>query len=179
MGVGLFFRRFIGVLALDASMFEEIEADTHAWAQAAVVVIIAAAGARIAAIEIGLSELESFIIAAVVPLGGLIVWVTAVAALGRFAFAEPQTHSSVPELLRTLGFAAAPGVFLSLAVMRPAAPAIVGIVLIWMAATTVIAVRQSLDYVGTRRAVAVCVLSALISLGGIAALIALLARDVS
>jgi hypothetical protein len=179
VGVGLFFRRFIGVLALDASMFEEIEADPHAWVQATAVVLVAAAGARVAALELGFSEIESVIVAAVIPLGGLIVWTTAVAALGRFALAEPQTHSSVSELLRTLGFAAAPGVFFSLAVFRPAAPVIVGIVVTWMTATTVIAVRQSLDYVETRRAITVCVLGALIALGGVAALIALFGRDVS
>jgi len=177
--VGRFIVRFIGVLALDASIFEEIEADGSAWLHALAVVIAAAAGARIAAFELGLDTVGSFLVAAVVALGGVVVWVTAVAALGAYAFARPQTHTNIPELLRTVGFAAAPGVFLSLAIIRPAAPVVVVIVLIWMTATTVMAVRQSLDYFETWRAVAVCVIGALLSLGGIAALIAMFARSVS
>ena len=177
--MGLFFRRFIGVLALDASIFEEIEADRRASLHAVAVVIAAAAGGRVAAIELGLAQSDSYIVAALIGLGAIVVWVTAVAALGTYALARPQTHSNMQELLRTIGFAAAPGVFLSLAAIRPAAPVVVGIVLIWMIATTVIAVRQSLDYLETWRAVAVCVLAALLSLGSIAALIALLGRNVS
>lgn len=177
--MGLFFRRFIGVLSLDASIFEEIEADPRTWVHAAVVVALAAAGARVAALELGIGDSESFAVSALAALGAMLVWVTAISALGLFALREPQTHSSVPELLRTTGFAAAPGVFLSLAAIPPAAPIVVVIVLVWMTATTVIAVRQSLDYVDTRRAIAVCVLGALLSLGCIAAMAALFGRTVS
>ena len=174
-----FIVRFIGVLALDASIFEDIEADRGASLQAVAVVIAAAIGARIAALELGIARTDSFIVAAIVALGAVMVWVTAVAALGTYALARPQTRSNMSELLRTVGFAAAPGVFLSLAALRTAAPLVVGVVLTWMIATTVIAVRQSLDYVETWRAVAVCVLGALLSLGGIAGLIAIFGRNVS
>lgn len=177
--MGMFFRRFIGVLALDASMFEEIEADSRASWHAVAVVLAAAAGGRIAAIELGLTRSESFIAAAMIALGAVVVWVTAIAALGIYALAQPQTRSNMPELLRTVGFAAAPGVFLAFAAIRPAAPLVVGIVLTWMIATTVMAVRQSLDYFETWRAVAVCVLAALLSLGSIAALVAMFGRNVS
>jgi hypothetical protein len=177
--MGMFFRRFIGVLALDGAMFENIEADRHASLQAAAVVLAAAAGGRIAALELGIGGSDSFIAAAMIALGALAVWITAIVALGTYAMAGPETHSDVRELLRMVGFAAAPGVFLSLAAIRPAAPAVVTIVLIWMIATTVIAVRQSLDYLETWRAVAVCVLAALLSLGGVAAVVAVFGRSVS
>jgi hypothetical protein len=177
--MGLFFRRFIGVLALDAPMFEEIEADSRASLHAVAAVIAAAGGGRIAAIELGITRSDSFIVVALIALGAVVVWVTAVAALGIYAMARPQTHSNLPELLRTIGFAAAPGVFFAFAAIRPAAPLVAGIVLVWMIATTVIAVRQALDYSETWRAVAVCVLAAFLSLGGTAALIAIFGRNVS
>jgi cobalamin synthase len=177
--MGLFFRRFIGVLALDASMFEEIEADSRASLHAVAAVIAAAGGGRIAAIELGLTKSDSFIVVMMIALGAVLVWITAVAAIGIYALAQPQTHSNMRELLRTVGFAAAPGVFLAFAAIQPVAPVVVGIVLMWTIATTVMAVRQSLDYRDTWRAVAVCVLAAALSIGSIAALIAMFGRSVS
>jgi len=175
----MFFRRFIGTLALDASIFEEIEADRRAWLQSIVVLVAASCGARIAAIEFGVTESDRFIAGVIVALGGLLVWVSVVAVIGRYVLAQPQTHSDVPELLRTLGFATAPGVFLSLAAIRPAAPVVVGIVFIWMIAAAVIAIRQALDYTATGRAVAVCLLGGLLSLGAVAAFVAMFGKTVS
>jgi hypothetical protein len=167
------------VLALDASIFEEIEADSRTSLHAVAVVLAAAGGGRIAAIELGLTKSDSFVVVLMIALGAVLVWITAIAALGVFALAQPQTHSNMRELLRTVGFAAAPGVFLAFAAIRPAAPVVVGIVLTWTIATTVMAVRQSLDYRETWRAVAVCVLAAALSIGSIAALVAILGKTVS
>jgi len=175
----MFFRRFIGALSLDASIFEEIEADRGAWIQSILVLVIASCGGRIAAIEFGVTHSDRFIAGAIVALGGLLVWVSVLAVIGTYALAQPQTRSNVPELLRTLGFATAPGVFLALAAIEPAAPIVVGIVFLWMLAAAVIAVRQALDYTGTGRAIAVCLLGGLLSLGTIAAFVALFGRTVS
>ena len=174
-----FIVRFIGVLALDASIFEEIEADRSAWLQSVMVVVAAACGARIALLEFGVIDSGGFIVGLMIALGALFVWVSVVAVIGTYALAQPQTHSSVPELLRTLGFAAAPGVFLSLAAMSPAAPLIVTVVSIWMMAAAVIAIRQSLDYDGTARAVGVCVLGGALCCGAYIAIALMLGRTVS
>jgi len=175
----MFFRRFIGALALDASIFEEIEADRRAWVQSILVLVAASFGGRIAAIEFGVTESDRFIAGVIVALGGLLVWVTVVAVLGSYVLAQPQTRSDVPELLRTLGFATAPGVFLSLTAIQPAAPIVVGLVFIWMIAAAVIAIRQALDYTSTGRAVAVCLLGGLLSLGAVGAFVAMFGRTVS
>src|SRR3954469_2583903 len=109
-----FIVRFIGALALDASVFEDIEADRRAWMQSIVVLIAAACGGRVAALEFGVTRSDGFIVGVLIALGALVVWVSAVAVIGSYVLAQPQTRSSMPELLRMLGFASAPGVFLSL-----------------------------------------------------------------
>ena len=81
-----------------------------------------------------------------------------IVTLGTIALAEPQTSSDLPELLRVLGFSAAPGVFIALAAMPAAAPVVLVVVVAWMIAAAVVAVRQALDYRSTPRAVAVCVI---------------------
>ena len=174
-----FIVRFIGVLALDASVFEQIEADRRAWMESILVVFAAACGARIAFMALGVIDGAGFTAGVMIALGAVLVWVSVVAVIGTYALAQPQTHSSVAELLRTLGFATAPGVFLSLAAMPAAAPLIIAVVSIWMVAAAVIAVRQSLDYDGTARAVGVCVLGGVLCCGAIIAIALLFGRSVS
>ena len=164
----LFFRRFIGALVLDAGVFEEIEADRHAAMQSVAVVILACFGGGVAVMGLGVSGPAGFFAGAVIVLGAWMMWVTAIASLGTITFAEPQTNSNLSELLRTLGFAAAPGVFLAFASMRAAAPFVVALVSLWMIAAAVLGLRQALDYRSTTRAIAVCVLGWLISFGMIA-----------
>jgi hypothetical protein len=68
-----------------------------------------------------------------------------------------RTHADVGELLRTIGFGAAPGVLLAAAALPGLAVPIFVAVPLWMLAAMVMAVRQALDYTSTVRAVAVCV----------------------
>jgi hypothetical protein len=68
----------------------------------------------------------------------------------------PETRSDVGELLRTIGFSAAPGILRIFGVVPGAAiPAFV-ITAVWMLAAMIVAVRQALDYKSTARAIAVC-----------------------
>ena len=174
-----FFRRFIGALVLDAGAFEDIEADRHASMQSVMVVLAVCAAGGIAAAGLGIAGAASFVSGAVMALGGWLVWVAVIAAVGTVTLAEPQTRSNVRELLRVLGYAAAPGVFIALAAMRSAAPIVMTIVALWMIASATIGVRQALDYRSTGRAVAVCALGCLLSVGVMAAVAALFSRTVS
>jgi hypothetical protein len=79
-----------------------------------------------------------------------------------------QTHADWKQLLRTTGFASAPGL-IRVAGLIPLIGWFVYLIAgIWMLAAFVVAVRQALDYTSTLRAVGVCVLGwiayALISL---------------
>ena len=89
---------------------------------------------------------------------GWLIWAVLIYVLGTKVFAQPQTRSDVGELLRTTGFAAAPGVLRVLGIV----PGLLGDLLflavaIWMLVAMVLAVRQALDFTTTWRAVVVCV----------------------
>jgi hypothetical protein len=174
-----FFRRFIGVLVLDATAFEDVEADSHAAMQSVAVVMLACLGGGIAVVGLGGASLLGFLAGAVIVLGAWLMWVTAVAALGTITFAEANTASNLKELLRTLGFAAAPGVFLAFAAMRAAAPFVVALVSIWMIAAAVLGLRQALDYRSTTRAIAVSAVGWIISLGILALVSAMFTESVA
>ena len=178
MRMAMFFRRFIGAMALDAGAYEEIEADRHAAMQSISVVAAVCVAGGIAGTGLGLDP-GAFVAGAVIALGAWLVWAATIVALGTSAMAEAGTRSDVPQLLRVLGYAAAPGVFVVLAAMRPAAPVILAIVSVWMIAAAVMAVRQALDYRSTARAIGVCIVSWLISAGLVAAVAALLTRPVN
>ena len=76
---------------------------------------------------------------------------------GRLASAARRAHALDPgELLRTIGFAAAPGLLLVLGVLPGLAVPIFVMASLWMLAAMIVAVRQALDYDTTIHAVAVC-----------------------
>lgn len=175
----MFMRRFIGVLVLDASIFEEIENDRRAAMSSVVVMIAVSLAGGLAAMGLGLVGLAGFVTGAVVMLGAWLVWVAMIAAIGTTGLAEPQTRSDLRELLRVLGFSAAPGVLVALAAMRAAAPIVLAVVAVWMIAAAVLGVRQALDYRSTARAIAVCVIAWLLSFGLFATVAMMFSRTVS
>jgi hypothetical protein len=174
-----FIRRFIGVLVLDAGAFEEIEADRHAGMQSVIVVLMVCAAGGFAAFGLGLAGLAGFVSGAVVALGAWLVWVAVVATIGTLMLPEQQTRSDLPELLRVLGFASAPAVFLGFAAMPATAPLIVVMSITWTIAASVIGVRQALDYRSMPRAIAVCVVSWIVTFGVVFAGLMMFGREVS
>lgn len=174
-----FFLRFVGALALNPAAYEDIEADRRSAMQSLIVVLTVTAAGGFAAMGLGLVGVTGFVTGAIIVLGGWLLWVSLIATIGTTALAEPQTRSNARELLRTLGYAAAPGVFLAFAAMRAAAPLVIAVVSIWMIAAAVVAVRQALDYRSTGRAIAVCALGWALSAGVLIATGLMFARPVS
>jgi hypothetical protein len=174
-----FFGRFMGALVLDAAAYEDIERNPDSSMQSMATVMAVCAAGGVGAIGFGLVGLTGFMTGVVVSLGAWLVWAVAVVALGTTLMAEQQTRSSVPEMLRVLGFAAAPGVLIAFAALTMSAPLVIGVVAIWMIAAAVIAVRQALDYSSTVRAVAVCVAGAVLSLAVMSAIALIFTRKVS
>lgn len=169
----------MGALVLDPVTFEDVEADVHAGAQAALVVLLACLAGGLATIGGNTMTLPTFVLGTVSALGAWVVWAFLIATIGSHMMPEPQTNSRPGELLRTMGFAAAPGVFLAFGAIPSAAPFAFAVASLWMIAATVLAVRQALDYRGLGRAVFVCVAAWLLTFGIIAATGMLLARSVS
>lgn len=176
--MALFLHRFFGALVLDPEAFEEVERDRHAALQSFLVVTAVCAAAGVGAIGLGAGAV-AFATGTVLALGAWLVWAGIVVTLGTIALPERNTASNLPELLRVLGFAAAPGVFIALAALRPAALPVFLIVSGWMIAAGVVGIRQALDYRSTIRAIAVCVIAWLLSMFVIGMVAGLFTRSVS
>jgi hypothetical protein len=78
-----------------------------------------------------------------------------------------------------LGYAAAPGVFIAFAYIRPAAPFVFALVAVWMIAAAVLGVRQALDYRSTGRAIGVCLVAWALSFGLLAIVSLVFTKPVS
>jgi hypothetical protein len=148
-------RRMIRAAALDARLYEEIEADPRLVTQASVVVILAGLAAGTAA---GWPDVGIILLATAFTLAGWFAWAAVTAVVGMRLLPEPSTRSSFGELLRTIGFAASPGLLHLLGLLPAARLPASAAALVWMLAATVVAVRQALDYRSTARAVVVCAL---------------------
>jgi len=146
--------RMIRAARLDPALYEEVEADTTATAQAAVVVVVSSLAAGIGSMfGVGLGGL---LLATASALVGWVVWAVLIYVVGAKVLPEPATKTDIGEMLRVLGFASAPGVIRALGIIRPLSGMMMLIASVWMIAAMVIAVRQALDYSSTGRAVAVC-----------------------
>ena len=135
-----FTQRMVGAAALDVPTYEEIEHDRNATGQAAAVVAIAAAASAIGSIGAGGATLIGGVVTAFV---GWIVWAFVTLIVGTWLF---NGRADLGEMLRTLGFATAPGILYIVGVL-PILGALVGLVVwIWMLACGVVAIRQALDF---------------------------------
>ncbi len=148
---------------LDARVYEDLEANASATYQAVLVVLLSSLAAGVST---GTANLEAHAII-VGTLGGFVGWVSWAALIylvGTHLLPEPQTRSNVGELLRTLAFAAAPGILRVVGAVPALAFPAFAVTSVWMLAAMVVAVRQALDYRSTSRAIAVCAVGWLLSL---------------
>ena len=151
-----FLQRLIGAAALDAAIYEDVEADRSATAQAFAIVLLSsiAGGVGATGITLGAVNVAFFSMVALLAWAG---WALVTYTIGVHLLPEPQTRADVGELMRTIGFASTPGLLRVLGVMSPLAKPVFALTTLWMLAAMIVAVRQALDYTSTARAVAVCV----------------------
>ncbi len=166
-----FWERIIRAIKLDASLYEEVESDEEATGQALLVVLFSslAAGAG--------SATNNFMIVVtgvISSLAGWFIWAYLTYWIGTRLLPEPQTQSNPKELLRTLGFATAPGMLRVFGVFPFLRIAIFLLTAIWTIAAMIIAIRQALDYTSTKRAVLVCIIAWAIQVVVIAIFLALM-----
>lgn len=153
-----FTMRLIGALSLDVAIYEEVEADRGATGQAAAVVVLSSLAAGIGASGLGEMTLQSIVFISTVALIAWAAWALVTFEIGARLMPEPQTQVDVGELLRTIGFASAPGLLRVLGVMRAVTIPVFAATAVWMLVAMIVAVRQALDYTSTARAIAVCAL---------------------
>lgn len=150
-----FTQRIIGAATLDVRTYEEIEHDRNATGQAAGVVAIAAAASAIGALgPAGGSPLIGGTITAFV---GWAVWAGVTLAIGSWLFGGT---ADMGEMLRTLGFANAPGILYIFGFLPFLGGLISLVVLPWMLACGVVAIRQALDF-STGKAIATALIGLL------------------
>ena len=174
----MFTSRVLGVLVFDAAVFEEVEADPHATWQAAVVVVISSLATGFAVGGLYDSRLSTFAVTSGIALAMWVAWAMLTLQIGTRLLPERDTRASLGQLLRTIGFAAAPGWLQVLAVFPNMRAVIIGGTSAWMFALMVVAVQRALDYEHIGRAVAVCALGLALALG-LAVILALLLTRVA
>ncbi|GAB3671868.1 YIP1 family protein [Salinisphaera aquimarina] len=157
-----FVQRMIGAAKLDVPTYEEVEHDSGATGQAAIVVVLAAIATGIGAMAGG--SIKLFLFAAIAALLGWLIWAAIIWVVGTKLLPEAQTEADLGQLLRTLGFAASPGLLRIFGFLPVIGGLVFLVVNIWMLVTMVIAVRQALDYNSTWRAVGVCLIGWLVQL---------------
>jgi hypothetical protein len=148
-----FFDRVVGAARLDTATYEEVEADTSATPQAMGVVVLAALASGLGAASTGGTGVVGTVVGALVGWGA---WAAVIWVIGAKLLPEPQTRADIGQLLRTIGFAASPGLLLVLRLVPLVGWLIAIVIWLWQLTATVIAVRQALDYESSGRAVAVC-----------------------
>lgn len=148
-----FVNRVIGAAKLRPEIYEEVEADRTANLQALGVVVISALAAGFSMVGRGGSAIGVGIVTALV---AWVLWAGLTWLIGTRILPTPETRSDMGELLRTTGFASAPGILRILSGIPLIGFVFTAIAGVWMLAAFVVAVRQALDYRSTLRALVVC-----------------------
>ena len=151
-----YFQRLQKAIFLDVNFYEEVEKDKKFTDQAMMTVAL-------------VSIVQGLMIAGFAPialvqgiLGSLIrfvIWAFFIAFVGTRILPEPETESNTGELIRTLGFAYAPGLLVVLKIVPIIRTFVDPVVTILQLAAMTIAVRQALDFNSTVRAVGVCIVA--------------------
>jgi hypothetical protein len=159
-------RRMWRAAVLDPDLYDEVEADPRlGWEALWIVLLVSAAGG----IGAGWPHPGGIAFGAAALFCGWLAWAAVTQWLGTRVFPGPETACDFPEMLRTIGFAASPGLLAILGIVPEMRVAAFAVTTVWMLAATVLAVREALDYASTRRALLVCAVGWVLQLGAIAA----------
>lgn len=149
-------------MRLQSATYEEVEHDHSATVQAGAIVAVVSLTTSVSwyfsmwdagwIIRGAFQALLAWVI------GALFLW-----QIGTRLLPGKKTEADLGQLLRTVGFAQAPGLFGLLAVIPIFGVFVPYLVAIWIIAATFVAVRQALDYDDTFRAIMVCLLAWIVS----------------
>jgi hypothetical protein len=157
-----FLYRLMGAAMLDAGTYEQVENDRRATAQAVLVVLLSSLAAG-AGVRLQLwAGFEGFIRVTLISLVAWVAWAVLIVQIGTRMMPQRQTRSDSLEMMRTIGFAASPGLLQVFGMIPGVRLPVFAITLVWMFAAMVVAVRHALDYTGFGRALAVCAIAAAI-----------------
>jgi hypothetical protein len=155
-----YLHRLFRALMLDGAVYESIEADRSLTAQAALTVVLSSVATGLAISALGLVAPQMIPLLSALAVVTWLAWATLMYHIGVRLLPAPETSTNLGELLRTIGFAAAPGCLQVLAILPRVGRPVLVVTTVWMFAAMVVAVRHALDYTSTWRAVIVCALAA-------------------
>jgi len=147
--------RMLRAARLEGSLYEEVEADRSALGQAMLTVVLASVAAGIGSALLGPRAILVGIMSALI---GWFIWAVLAWLIGTRVMPEPQTQADLGQLLRTTGFASAPGLLRLFGFIPVLGILITAIAHIWMLVAMIVAVRHALDYTGIGRAIGVCII---------------------
>ena len=150
------FRRMAGAVRLSAATYEEVEADRSATWQAVLIAVVSSLAIAVGDWHKGDTDVPAKLLIALL---GWFSWLFLIWLVGTKLAPEPQTQSDLGELIRTTGFGLTPGLFRILGLLPLVGWLLVVAAWLWTLATSVVAVRQALDYKSTLRAIIVCVVA--------------------
>ena len=159
-----FLNRFTGAALLDPDIYEEVEADRNATAQAVAVVAMSSVAAGLGVLGPG-ARIGTLVGISLFAFALWVLWALLTLQIGARIMPSPRTQADAGQLLRTIGFATAPGVFRILGLIPGATTVVFAVTAVWMLMAMIVAIRQALDYTSTARAFAVCAFGWALSLG--------------
>lgn len=156
----LFGYRLMGAALLDRSVYEGIEADRGALGQAMTTVVLSSLAAGIGVTGWHGPDIPSILVVAAAALVTWVAWAMLMLQIGGRILRTRATSTSLTELMRTIGFAASPGLLQAFGAFPRVTVFVFIVAWLWMFAATVVAVRQALDFTSTARTLLVCALAA-------------------
>jgi hypothetical protein len=111
-----FFKRVIRAMKLEAALYEEVETDRGATAQAIGVVMLSGIAAGIGSSGRGLAG--GILLLTITSVLAWVAWAWVTYVVGTKVLPGSRTQADVGQVLRTVGFSSAPGVIQSLGVDR-------------------------------------------------------------
>ncbi len=138
----------LGAARFDLKTYKEVEEDKGATGQAALVVVLVAIATGVG--TIGITGPLGIIWGVLLGLIGWAIFAGIVYWVGVNLLPKPETKADWGEVARGMAFAQAPGMLRIFAIVGAAVSALGSLILfliaIWIIATSVVAVREALDY---------------------------------
>ncbi len=154
--------RMLGAARLNVETYEDVESDRGATIQALLVVVLVTIASFVGGLLSGgedINVVSALISGLVLGIAGWAIWALVTWMIGATILKTEQTKADWGELARGLGFAQTPKLLYVFLFIPIAGPIIALVGFIWSFVCMVIAVRQSLDYTSTLRALFVIVIS--------------------
>lgn len=160
-----FLARVTGAALLNSAIYEEVEADRSATMQAAGVVALSSLAAGVGAFGVVSARPVALVTISLLAFAVWGIWALLTLQIGIRILPAPRTQADLGQLLRTIGFATAPGILRIAGVIPGTTTVVFAVTAIWMLMSMIVAVRQALDYTSTARAFAVCALGWVLAIG--------------